>query len=148
MYFSNPFLLDKLELIPEVWLNWISGILFSIYIVDNIVSTFVIRYVKKAELIAGKDLDNTEEMTTKVKEILENKSVLHRRLVKAYPTLIAIKSKIDKKTKEIKQNIVEQKDEITRKVENTAHKVTKTAKSAKEKIVPRNKEEKTKESEK
>ena len=99
-------------------------------------------------MIAGKDLDNTEEMTTKVKEILENKSVLHRRLVKAYPTLIAIKSKIDKKTKEIKQNIVEQKDEITRKVENTAHKVTKTAKSAKEKIVPRNKEEKTKESEK
>ena len=148
MYVSNPFLLDKLELIPEVWLNWISGILFSIYIVDNIVSTFVIRYVKKAELIAGKDLDNTEEMTTKVKEILENKSVLHRRLVKAYPTLIAIKSKIDKKTKEIKQNIVEQKDEITRKVENTAHKVTKTAKSSKEKIVPRNKEEKTKESEK
>lgn len=148
MYVSNPFLLEKLELIPEVWLNWISGILFTIYIVDNIVSTFIIRYVKKAELIAGKDLDNTEEMTTKVKEILENKSVLHRRLVKAYPTLIAIKSKIDKKTKEIKQNIVEQKDEITRKVENTAHKVTKTAKSAKEKIVPRNKEEKTKESEK
>ena len=148
MYVSNPFLLDKLELIPEVWLNWISGILFTIYIVDNIVSTFVIRYVKKAELIAGKDLDNTEEMTTKVKEILENKSVLHRRLVKAYPTLMAIKSKIDKKTKEIKQNIVEQKEEITRKVENTAHKVTKTAKSAKEKIVPRNKEEKTKESEK
>lgn len=148
MYVSNPFLLEKLELIPEVWLNWISGILFTIYIVDNIVSTFIIRYVKKAELIVGKDLDNTEEMTTKVKEILENKSVLHRRLVKAYPTLIAIKSKIDKKTKEIKQNIVEQKDEITRKVENTAHKVTKTAKSAKEKIVPRNKEEKTKESEK
>lgn len=148
MYVSNPFLLEKLELIPEVWLNWISGILFTIYIVDNIVSTFIIRYVKKAELIAGKDLDNTEEMTTKVKEILENKSVLHRRLVKAYPTLMAIKSKIDKKTKEIKQNIVEQKDEITRKVENTAHKVTKTAKSAKEKIVQRNKEEKTKESEK
>ena len=148
MYVSNPFLLEKLELIPEVWLNWIFGILFTIYIVDNIVSTFIIRYVKKAELIAGKDLDNTEEMTTKVKEILENKSVLHRRLVKAYPTLIAIKSKIDKKTKEIKQNIVEQKDEITRKVENTAHKVTQTAKSAKEKIVPRNKEEKTKESEK
>ena len=148
MYVSNPFLLEKLELIPEVWLNWISGILFTIYIVDNIVSTFVIRYVKKAELIAGKDLDNTEEMTIKVKEILENKSVLHRRLVKAYPTLMAIKSKIDKKTKEIKQNIVEQKEEITRKVENTAHKVTKTAKSAKEKIVPRNKEEKTKESEK
>ena len=148
MYVSNPFLLEKLELIPEVWLNWIFGILFTIYIVDNIVSTFIIRYVKKAELIAVKDLDNTEEMTTKVKEILENKSVLHRRLVKAYPTLIAIKSKIDKKTKEIKQNIVEQKDEITRKVENTAHKVTKTAKSAKEKIVPRNKEEKTKESEK
>ena len=148
MYVSNPFLLEKLELIPEVWLNWISGILFTIYILDNIVSTFVIRYVKKAELIAGKDLDNTEEMTIKVKEILENKSVLHRRLVKAYPTLMAIKSKIDKKTKEIKQNIVEQKEEITRKVENTAHKVTKTAKSAKEKIVPRNKEEKTKESEK
>ena len=137
MYASNPFLLEKLEQIPEVWLNWIAGITFGIYIVDNIVSTVVIRYVKKAELIAGKDLDNTEEMTSKVKEILNNKSALHRRLVNAYPTLVAIKTKITKKTEEIKRNIVEQKDEITKKVEDTAEKVKKTAKK---KITPKSKE--------
>ncbi len=120
MYVSNPFLLKWLGLIPEITLNWISAIAFVIYIVDNIVSTVVIKYVKKARLIAGKDLDNTEEMTEKVKEILQNKSVLHRRLVNAYPTLVTIKLKISEKTKKIKKNLEEQTGEISKRVGKTA----------------------------
>ena len=76
-YVTNPFLLDKLELIPEMWLNIVSGILFVIYAFDNIVSGVVIKAIKKADITASKETDNTEEITKKVREILQSKSALH-----------------------------------------------------------------------
>ena len=103
MYILNPFFIGKIEAIPPIILNVLSGILLIIYICDNIISGIVIRYVKKTEKDLGKELDNTEEITKKVKEILENKSVLHRRLVNAYPKLLAVKFKLKEKKEEIKK---------------------------------------------
>ncbi len=117
IYVSNPFLLSKINLLPETALNIVSGVLFVIYIADSIVSGVVMRYVKKTEKDYAKELDNTEEMTKKVKEVLQNKSILHRRLVDAYPKLEAVKIKIKEKRKEIKDKIEEQKNEFTNKVE-------------------------------
>ena len=102
MYILNPFFIGKIEAIPPIILNVLSGILLIIYICDNIISGIVIRYVKKTEKDLGKELDNTEEITKKVKEILENKSVLHRRLVNAYPKLQAVKFKLKEKKEEWK----------------------------------------------
>ena len=67
MYVSNPFLISKLEALPEVYLNILAGILLMLYVIDYIVSTNVIRYVGKTTKEIGKDLDNTEEITSKVK---------------------------------------------------------------------------------
>lgn len=117
MYVSNPFFISKIQLLPEMWLNILFWTLLVIYIVDNIVSGIVIRYVKKTEKIVGKDLDNTEEITKKVKEVLQNKSVLHRRLLNAYPSLEAVKIKIKEKKEEIKEKVEEQREEFTNKVE-------------------------------
>ncbi len=117
MYISNPFFISKIQLLPEMWLNILFWTLLIIYIVDNIVSGIVIRYVKKTEKIVGKDLDNTEEITKKVKEVLQNKSVLHRRLLNAYPSLEAVKIKIREKKEEIKEKVEEQREELTNKVE-------------------------------
>ena len=117
MYVSNPFFISKIQLLPEIWLNILFWTLLIIYIVDNIVSGIVIRYVKKTEKIVGKDLDNTEEITKKVKEVLQNKSVLHRRLLNAYPSLEAVKIKIKEKKEEIKEKVEEQREEFTNKVE-------------------------------
>lgn len=103
MYILNPFFIGKIEAIPQIILNVLSVILLIIYICDNIISGIVIRYVKKTEKDLGKELDNTEEITKKVKEILENKSVLHRRLVNAYPKLQAVKFKLKEKKEEIKK---------------------------------------------
>ena len=54
-------------------------------------------------------MDNTEEMTAKVKEALRKKSILHRRLVNAYPDLQTIlkkkKEEIRQKTEAIKEDI-------------------------------------------
>ena len=118
-YVTNPFLLDKLELIPEMWLNIVSGILFAIYVVDNIVSGVVIKAIKKADITANKETDNTEEITKKVREILQSKSALHRRLVDAFPKLQAVKIKIKDQTEKIKKEAIRQKEEIETKVEDT-----------------------------
>ena len=117
MYISNPFFISKIQLLPEIWLNILFWTLLVIYIVDNIVSGIVIRYVKKTEKIVGKDLDNTEEITKKVKEVLQNKSMLHRRLLNAYPSLEAVKIKIKEKKEEIREKVEEQREEFTNKVE-------------------------------
>ena len=122
MYVSNPFLIGKIEQLPEIALNILSSVLLVIYIVDNIVSGIVIRYVKKTEKDFGKELDNTEEMTKKVKEILQSKSVLHRRLLNAYPKLEAVKIKIKEKKQEIKEQVEEQKSEIEKRIKKIENK--------------------------
>ena len=118
-YVTNPFLLGKLELIPEMWLNIVSGTLLAIYVVDNIVSGVVIKAIKKADITASKETDNTEEITKKVREILQSKSALHRRLVDAFPKLQAVKIKIKDQTEKIKKEAIRQKEEIETKVEDT-----------------------------
>lgn len=131
MYVSNPFLLSKLNLLPEVWLNVLFWTLLTIFITDNIVSGVVIRYVKKTEKDLGPDLDNTEEITKKVRQVLESKSVLHRRLLNAYPDLEAVKIKIKQKKEKIKEQVEEQKKEFEKKVEDKSKQVEEKIKSRK-----------------
>lgn len=112
MYVSNPFLLEKYEALPEIALNILFWVLLIIYIVDNIISTNVISYVGKTTKEFGKHLDNTEEITKKVKEALIGKSALYRRLLNAYPKIQSIKIKIQEKQEEIKKQVQEQKNDI------------------------------------
>ena len=118
-YVSNPFLLGKIQEIPELWLNILFWFLLAIFVVDNIVSGIVVRFLKKTEVSVRKKEDNTEEITKQVREILDQKSALHRRLMNAYPKLQAVKIKFK-----------EEKDEITAKVEVTAKEVSKRVSSA------------------
>jgi len=117
MYIANPFFIGKLEQLPENWLNVLFWTLLVIFIVDNIVSTVVISYIKKALKFIGKELDNTEEITQKIKEVLRQKSPLHRRLANAYPKLEAVKIKIKEKKEKIKKQVKEQKKIIIEQVE-------------------------------
>lgn len=112
IYISNPFLTSKIQLLPEIWLNLLFWLLLIIYIVDNIISTKIISYVGKTTKEIGKDLDNTEEITKKVKEVLIGKSALHRRLINAYPRIQSIKIKIKEKKEKIKKQVEEQKNQI------------------------------------
>ena len=117
MYVSNPFLIEKIQMLPETALNIVFWILLTIYLIDNIVSTNVISYVGKTTKEFGKNLDNTEEITKKVKEALEGKSGIYRRLLKAYPSIRSIKIKIKQKQKEIIKQVEVQKNEIKENVE-------------------------------
>ena len=70
MYVSNPFLIGKIEALPELTLNILFWMLLAIYLLDNIVSTNVISYVGKTTKEFGKSLDNTEEITNELLDIV------------------------------------------------------------------------------
>ena len=118
MYITNPFFLETLEKLPEIWRNILFWVLLIIYVTDTIVSTVVISYIKKALKFIGKELDNTEEITKRIKEVLMQKSPLHRRLANAYPKLETVKLKIKEKKEEIKQQVEEQTREIKKQIKN------------------------------
>lgn len=115
MYVSNPFLLKVLNALPDLALYILSTTLFIVFIVDNIISFNVISTVRTTTKSLYKELDNTEEITKKVKEILLSKSALHRRLIHAYPKLEAIKEKIKKRTEQLKENTEKIKGNIEQK---------------------------------
>ncbi|CDE90964.1 putative membrane protein [Clostridium sp. CAG:389] len=117
MYVSNPFLLGAIESLPETALNIVFWVLLVIFVLDNIISTNVISYVGKTTKEFGKSLDNTEEITNRVKEALLNKSGLYRRLLESYPKIQSIKVKIKEKKDKIKRQVVEQTDEFKESVE-------------------------------
>ena len=104
MYVSNPFLIKNIESFTRSVVKWtILGIILVIYLIDNIISGKVITSLSSTTKKVGKELDNTEEITKKVKEILMNKSILHRRFLNAYPRIQAVKVKIKEKREKIKE---------------------------------------------
>ena len=94
MYGTNPILFKLYNQIPQLVINILTVILFIGFIVDNIISSNIISSIN----VEGNKLikDNTEEITEKIKQVLRQKSCLHRRLINAYPGLKNIKVKIKK----------------------------------------------------
>ena len=94
MYGTNPILFKLYNQIPQLVINILTAILFIGFILDNITSSNIISSIN----VEGNKLikDNTEEITEKIKQVLRQKSWLHRRLINAYPGLKDIKVKIKK----------------------------------------------------
>lgn len=107
MYVTNPMLFKIYQSMSEIVVHIISITLFIIFIVDNIISSNIISSVN----VEGSKLvkDNTEEITEKVKQILREKSWLHRRLINAYPNLKDIRVKIKKVKEKVKDRRKNQK---------------------------------------
>ena len=101
--------------IPQLVINILTVILFIGFIVDNIISSNIISSINVEENKLIKD--NTEEITEKIKQVLRQKSWLHRRLINAYPKIQAVKFKIKEKTRKIKEQIEEQKEDIKDKID-------------------------------
>lgn len=118
MYISNPFLLDKIALIPDISLTIIFYVLLAIFITDNIISLTTIVGIRKTNTQINRENreDNTEEITKKVREILLGKSFTQRRLLNAYPTLQTIKIKVKETIDKTKEDIEKQKEILDRKV--------------------------------
>lgn len=119
MYITNPFLLDKLYMLPDNMLNVIFYILLIIYGIDNIISLTTIFKIRNTTTKINRENkeDNTEEITKKVKEILIGKSVVQRRLVNAYPKLQAVKIRVKEKIDKTKDKIERQKEILNQKID-------------------------------
>ena len=117
MYISNPFLIGQLEKLTTTWLNIAFWTILAIFVTDNILSGIINNSIKTTTKQLGERMDNTEEITRKVREILQKKSALHRRLINAYPKIQAVKIKIKEKTRKIKEQIEEQKEDIKDKID-------------------------------
>ncbi|MGM9879280.1 MAG: putative ABC transporter permease [Bacilli bacterium] len=99
VYIINPFLVSNLYKLPDIFLTVVSIFLAVLLISDYITSFNIINNFKKTVKEAS-DADRTEDINKYVKNLLLEKSILHRRLIKAFP-------KIQTRLKEIKKNYKE-----------------------------------------
>lgn len=85
MYVLNPLISSLLLKMPHNIIIILSIMLFIIFMIDNIISYFVISKIS----ISRKKvvMDNTEEITKKVREYISNNSKLGKRLMKSFPSL-------------------------------------------------------------
>lgn len=109
IYVTNPFIIEKINLIPNSIQQIIISILLVIHITDNIISYKIIFNLKR---VSTEIKDNTIEISEKVKNIIHSKSILHRRLVNAFPN---IKERVEFKKWTIKEKLEELKNEKMRK---------------------------------
>lgn len=106
----DPVLMKWIHAIPRWILYTLSGAIVMLMIWDNIVSHIAFNLVKKE--IDGVEADNSEEVSTKVRQLLREDPVLLRRIGEAYPNLEINSKKFAEKLKaqaEAVQESVEEK---------------------------------------
>lgn len=105
VYYINPFFLQVITSLPNVFIHVITFLLLVLFLVDLSVSFHFIYKIRDIKVRGGRD--NTEEITKRVKRILIKKSgVYYRRMVNAYPNFkIAVKQKKDMIKQKLEQDI-------------------------------------------
>ena len=131
IYWTNPFFMDKLNMLSSNNLNIAFYILFAIYTTDIIISLIILLRIKSTTTVVNRENreDNTEEITKKVREILLGKSFAQRRLVNAYPELKIVKIKIKEKIDKTKKEIENKKELIENKVNDTKNSIDEKTKN-------------------
>ena len=136
IYFSNPFIIEQLNKVDPTVLDIIAIVILTIYVIDNIISGVVIFGFRKTAVQINKEgrQDNTEEITRKVREILSSKAWTYKRLINAYPKLVAIKDRIKEIKDEVKENAQEIKNNINEKAQDMRNTINDKKREAKVKI--------------
>lgn len=86
IYIINPFLVSNLNKLSDTFLTVIAMVLAVLLITDYITSFNIINNFKKTVKNVSEG-DRTEDVNKYVKNILLEKSFLHRRLIKAFPKI-------------------------------------------------------------
>lgn len=135
LFVFNPFLEKIINLIPDLALHIVTGVLCVLFLIDGIVSFKIILNLKEMT----KELkDNTAEISDKVKRIILNKLGPYKRLVNAFPRVKEnvkfskwddIKKKIEESTRGIKEKIDNSKVEIGEMIDNSKKTLKRAQKS-------------------
>ena len=83
--YINPYIETSLNYIPQQPFIIMASILFILFIIDTILSFSIITKLKMTVDTIRKDATN--EITEKVKNVLKSRSILSRRLIRAFPNI-------------------------------------------------------------
>lgn len=101
--FVNPFVVGLITNLSSTMMNVLFYTILTLFIIDNVISFKVIFKIKNMS-IKYVHLDNTKEITEKVKKILSN-NILAKRVFKAFPN-IRFKFNLKEKMKVLKDKAV------------------------------------------
>lgn len=113
VYIVNPIFTGLLNKIPVNTLNILAIIIFTIYVIDNIVSLSVMFGFKGTLKTVEKD--GTEEITKKVREVLLKRNFLYKRLVNAFPNITSKKERLELLESKISTEIEKLKNKMEKK---------------------------------
>ena len=92
VYYIQPFMLSIYNKIPTNTSHLIALILLIVFVADYIVSSNVMMKLKINKMDVNKD--DTEEITSYVRNAISERSILYRRLINAYPNMKVLRNKI------------------------------------------------------
>ena len=113
VYIVNPIFAGLLNKIPVNTLNILAIIIFTLYIIDNVVSLSVMFGFKGTLKTVEKD--GTEEITKKVREVLLQRNFLYKRLVNAFPNITSKKERLELLESRISAEIEKLKNKMEKK---------------------------------
>lgn len=138
--FVNPWIFDKLYMIPQQILNYIVICLLLIYVIDSIISLNVILKFKN---LSKQEKDNTEEISRKVRETaeaaieklnLEKQKLMRKINISRYTLAKNIKYTRRKYTDKIKNEQITLIGTFKSRIQNIDDKIRNSAKDLSDKI--------------
>ena len=136
-YLINPYFELWVGFLDEKHIRTLGITLWTIFIMDFVLSTIVVYGFRTATEKINKEekTDNTEQITKMVRELLTEKSIFHRRFINAYPSLEAIKLKMQEIKTKIEDVTSDAKDVVTEKVNDARDIVVEKVNGAKDVVV-------------
>jgi uncharacterized membrane protein len=148
IYFANPLILGVIELIPELITLILAIVLITIFVIDTVISFKLILNLSKVSKLKLNVKDNTEEISKKVRKIIQDKLRLHRRIIKAFPYaensikfkewIAEQQEKIKERQEKIKQGIKETQARIQEDIKETQIRIQEEIRERQNKINKKN----------
>ena len=135
-YLINPYFEIWIGYLNEKQIRTLGITLWTIFIMDFVLSTIVVYGFRTAteKINNERKTDNTEQITKMVRELLTKKSIFHRRFINAYPSLEAIKLKMQEIKTKIEDVTNDAKDAVVDKVNDAKDVVVEKVNYAKDAV--------------
>lgn len=132
----NPVFFREVRKLPN-WAVYVLAILIIVVMVADYIASHVLFHLVREE-IDGVDADNSEEVSTKVRILLHNKSLLLRRIGDAYPNLTVspevVLENLRRRQEALLQAAREQEKKIAENVKARQEQITENVKAKQEQI--------------
>ena len=130
----NPILFHMFSYLSKTALHVCASLIVIGMSSDYLTSHFVMQFVKSC--VDNSEADDTESIRNEIKVLLNNKSILYRRIANAYPDVVYRTEKIAKKMQKIHDEMELMKKEATEKVENAQQRLEDRRESIAMKLQP------------